>query len=308
MSADWLWVWDAIPREVVDQLATAGFSRSTRERCANMYDEDDPSDLDDFVASLLKEAVGDHDPDWVRDCLEELQLCGQCYSVGLKRRRLLRDSVETSGAYLLGDSLRLSIDSAARARVLQVGGMSERKVADWGTRRGRLLAQAELTADPSAARATCEESERKRWAEAFGRFLMEVGAPVADGATLERMSLAVGKRRPRRNRARLRTARRISQYMRLGQQESWVRSPEDFLDYVEMRVLEPCGRTVPFEILKALMLVEHLGHFTPRVSGDVLVRNSVESWSASLAVGAPEVRKAPDYCIVMLISLLSSSC
>ena len=41
MAADWEQVWEALPREVVDQLATAGFSRATRERYGMMFDEFD---------------------------------------------------------------------------------------------------------------------------------------------------------------------------------------------------------------------------------------------------------------------------
>ena len=192
MAANWEQVWEALPEDIVCQLRAAGFTQSTRERCGMMFDDDDAADLDVFVAALLEGATESQglDAELIRDCLIEMQRLGQGYSIGLKRRRLLRDPIETAGAYLLGDALRLAKENAVRLQVLQVGGMSERKVADWSTRRGRLLAQAESAVDPSAARAAGEESERKRWAESFGRFLMEIGAPVADGASLERMSLA----------------------------------------------------------------------------------------------------------------------
>jgi hypothetical protein len=101
----------------------------------------------------------------------------------------------------------------------------------------------------------------------------------------------------------LRTAQKLSNFTMLAFGRVWIEGPGDLIDYLEMKFLQPCGRTVPFEVLKAVMLIEHLGRISPKVSENILVQGAVESWTSALSVGAAATKKAPDFPLAMVIAL-----
>ena len=78
-----------------------------------------------------------------------------------------------------------------------------------------------------------------------------------------------------------------------------------FLDYINERAREPCGKSVPLAILASLTFMEKKGGISTllRISADEYVLNTVDSVTAELARDAPLRKKAPRFLVMMIISL-----
>ena len=67
------------------------------------------------------------------------------------------------------------------------------------------------------------------------------------------------------------------------------------LEYLQERVAEPCGRTVPGSILVAFRFLEKVGGVTVRgrVSGEQVLRNCVDQSTMDLEAKAESSRSGP---------------
>jgi hypothetical protein len=75
------------------------------------------------------------------------------------------------------------------------------------------------------------------------------------------------------------------------------------LDYLAARVAEPCGRAVPWDFLKSLMVVESIGEFPVKLSQDQVLIAEVNAATLALSSDAPPRRQAPDFCLTIIIAL-----
>ena len=80
---------------------------------------------------------------------------------------------------------------------------------------------------------------------------------------------------------------------------------KDLIDYMQHRVDDGCGRTVPQALHAALVLIEQTGGVpeSARLSDDHLWKGHVKSWGAELAMDAPPRKPAEMYITAMLIAL-----
>ena len=83
------------------------------------------------------------------------------------------------------------------------------------------------------------------------------------------------------------------------------KSVKDPIDYVQHRIDEGCGRTIPESLSAALGLLEQLGRVVEdaRITNDPLWKGHVRSWTAELSSEAPPRKPAEMYTIAMAISL-----
>eukprot|EP00435_Cladocopium_sp_Y103_P052744 s1843_g16.t1 len=80
---------------------------------------------------------------------------------------------------------------------------------------------------------------------------------------------------------------------------------KDAIDYMQHRVDEGCGRTIPESLHATLSMLEQLGRVVEgsRISDDPLWRGHVKSWTAELSAEAPPRQPAEMYTVAMIISL-----
>ena len=83
------------------------------------------------------------------------------------------------------------------------------------------------------------------------------------------------------------------------------RDVKDAIDYVQRRVDDGCGRTIPEALSAALGLLEQLGRVVEgsKISDDPLWKGHVKSWTAELSSEAPPRKPAEMYKVAMIIAL-----
>ena len=165
-----------------------------------------------------------------------------------------------------------------------------------------MMQAAEQSDDVPKARAEVEESERLRWCGLFGDFLKSASAPVVARAG-SAVAQITGKRRGRTIRQRLKVALKFSRHLQLCSGSWWTTSGTDIVDYMNGRAEEPCGRTVPWDILKACLVVDELGEFYPKASKDPLVMACADSLTLTLSQSSIPRKQAQDYATMMVIGL-----
>eukprot|EP00435_Cladocopium_sp_Y103_P000284 s7023_g1.t1 len=80
---------------------------------------------------------------------------------------------------------------------------------------------------------------------------------------------------------------------------------KDVIDYMQHRVSNECGRTVPESFSATLGLLEQLGKVPEdeRISSDPLWKGRIRSWTAELSEEAPPKKPAEMFTVAILISL-----
>ena len=80
---------------------------------------------------------------------------------------------------------------------------------------------------------------------------------------------------------------------------------KDIIDYIQHRVDEGCGKTIPESFHTSLSLIEQLGRVPEgeRLSDEQLWLAHIKAWTAELAADCPPVKPAEMYTIAMLLSL-----
>ena len=82
-------------------------------------------------------------------------------------------------------------------------------------------------------------------------------------------------------------------------------SCKDAIDYIQFRVDEGCGKTVPESFSVALNMLEVLGRVPEdqQISKDPLWTGHIKSWTAELSADSPPRRPAEMYTVAILLSL-----
>ena len=86
---------------------------------------------------------------------------------------------------------------------------------------------------------------------------------------------------------------------------TWPRDVNEFLDYIEDRQEEPCGKTVPNSITAALAFIERKGGVPPslKISDDPYLISQLESINLELSRADIPTRKAPRLLLKLVMSL-----
>ena len=294
-------LWEQLPVTARARLEAVGVGPSRIESLENIYG--DVTDLSILVAQLTDEGDGSHeDPDhWdLFMVLMRIKTEAERLAMGSKRRRVLGSAITRSGGSLLQDQ---HLTASSRSSTLAIQAIDPRSATTWHTLRSRLFSECDGAEDPSKARAAVEEKERLRWAKEMANFLILIGAPIAARVDADALVNVTGSRRARAIRSRLHMARRISAFVMSSQGRRWPTTLEDVTDYVGARAAEPCGRTVPWEIWKALAVVDSMGEFNPAISRDSFLRSYVDSSTLALSTEGVLRKQAPDFVVMLVISL-----
>ena len=214
--------------------------RAVWEKCLEA-DENFHDDFEDFM-NLVKLADPTADAlrkteakrgaaAWFQAHMEEEQA---------KRQRMREDMVKSAGTEAVQRQ-----STAPRVR--------------WPTRLDRGLAAA---GEVSGMREKIEKAERDRWLKALHAQMVAAELPVSKrersrgSAPLSR----IGKgRRPATLRKHVKTWDRISRWLMVVYHRRWLSRPEEFAEFLEAAVAEPCSRTFPVSCYKTLMLFEYAG-------------------------------------------------
>ena len=80
---------------------------------------------------------------------------------------------------------------------------------------------------------------------------------------------------------------------------------KDAIDYIQHRVNDGCGKTIPESLRTTLGLIEQLGRVPEdqRISEDPLWKGHVKSWAAELAEESAPRKPAEMYTVAMVCSL-----
>ena len=94
-------------------------------------------------------------------------------------------------------------------------------------------------------------------------------------------------------------------WLELHRNRTFPVSCKDIIDYMQFRVDEGCGKTVPESFSIALNLIEVLGRVPEdmQLSKDPLWLGHVKSWTAELSADSPPRRTAEMYTVAMIVSL-----
>ena len=166
----------------------------------------------------------------------------------------------------------------------------------WPTRRARLLARA---GDDGKLRERAEEAERVRWIRSLAVLLYVGRTPISldFGSAMELgESRRVGKgRRPSTLRKHVKTWEKFVLWLKGAYNIEWPDAPCHFIDYLEERAAEPCGKSIPLSLLKTLMFMESSAEVPKmaQISVHPAVSNSMQEITRFLETASPsEIRKA----------------
>ena len=265
-------------------------------------------DGEDALRGLLREVVGAHH---VRPCdvTAFLNLVEVSSSCAAKRRRIIARMPEESLSALFAIG-RVQSSPHPSPRGSSVPPAPLGKASRWPTRLRREVA----LIDRPDALSQAEERDRARWAKEAIRIFVMDSLPIADlcsdavdpEAILRR---ALGGRRGRTLRARVRTWRKV---------RSWLVSTgyppfphgdlgaRNIVEYMGDLATGDCARSVPRTICSALLFFEVCGGVRKeeRVAHHPLVQSAVKDLERELALGnARPKKKAPHYPLSIIVAL-----
>ena len=164
--------------------------------------------------------------------------------------------------------------------------------------------------EPSDARAQRFCAERKKYITLLSNLIKEASLPVVqviaaldDAGTAWQHLFAARRSGTLKNRYRAWKPFRI--WIELHRGYVFPRCLKDVIDYMQHRINEGCGKTIPVSYDIALQLFETVGRIPEdeRLSRDPLWQGHVKSWEAELATDAQPKQTAPMLTVAMLISL-----
>ena len=126
----------------------------------------------------------------------------------------------------------------------------------WKTRLQKALAG--VTGEQQ--RAKVEEAERSRWIKELLKLLEDAGFLGATSKNAEAMKHLAARcamgRRASTVRQHVKYGKRLQTYMESVYGVAWLRGYSDFIGYVALLLEEPCGRSVPSSLFKAVAFME----------------------------------------------------
>ena len=170
--------------------------------------------------------------------------------------------------------------------------------------------QKSYKAEVGDARAKRFELEKKKYSLLFSNFFKEAKLPIVDHiSVLGNVETAwyhlFAARRGNTLKNRYKAWKPFRDWLEVNRARTFPLGVKDAIDYMESRIEDGCGKTVPESFSVALHFVETLGRVpeVDRISGDELWKNHVKSWTAELAQDAPPRKPAEMFTVAMIISL-----
>ena len=283
-------MWPVLPEEVL-----AGFQTEYGDPLKLSCAFDDLDMASDLVFALFPDAVPEQIADWAA-ILETWRVDNQR---NFKRARLERVSavrfrLPHPDAMTVGDSF---------AHITQTSSLC---VLDFIAKK-RMKGYRDEAPD---ARTRRFEQERKKYSRLLANAIREARLPVAQLVqTLDDPDSAwihiFAARRANTLKNRYKAWKPFRDWLELHRGRCFPTSVRDPIDYVQHRVDDGCGKTIPESVHLALGLIEQVGKVPEhdRISSDELWKSHVKSWTAELCEEAPPRRPAEMYTVVMLIAL-----
>ncbi|CAK9114221.1 unnamed protein product [Durusdinium trenchii] len=160
------------------------------------------------------------------------------------------------------------------------------------------------------ARARRFEEERKKYSRLLAAVIQEARLPVARLVeTLDDQASGwthiFAARRANTLKNRYKAWKPFRDWLELHRGRVFPNSVKDTIDYVQHRVDDGCGRTVPESFHISLTLLEQVGKVPDceRISSDELWKSHVKSWTAELSEDAPPRKPAEMFTVAILVSL-----
>eukprot|EP00435_Cladocopium_sp_Y103_P012339 s5620_g3.t1 len=255
-------------------------------------------DVDTCVGILRGEFPNAVDED-LQDCAAQLLVWQENSSAACKRlRRQAADSVFCRLPCAQSFTVQQSYDRLSKTSVSFVIEMSTKKK------------QQKYKEEPSDARAQRFNAERRKYISLLSNLIKEADLPVVQViAALDDTGTAwqhlFAARRSGTLKNRYKSWKPFRAWIEVHRGYLFPRHVKDIIDYMQHRVNEGCGKTIPLSFDIALQLFETVGRIPDdeRLSRDPLWQGHVKSWSAELAEGSQPKQTAPMYTVAMLISL-----
>ena len=175
----------------------------------------------------------------------------------------------------------------------------------WPSRVRRTLVKSK---GDSALRQKLEDIERAKWASRLALIVISARLPAALDLSGQLVELSELKRICKGRRAstlksHVRYTEGFTSWLALASGLSWPESPRDLVRYLESRAEEPCGRTVPGTIQRAVVFVESAGEVPPcdTVATHSSVNNLLEELSTTLGAAVRSKRRALQLPVSMVI-------
>ena len=149
----------------------------------------------------------------------------------------------------------------------------------------RLSMKLHIASSDLALRELAERQERERWLKEIRSIVKSARLPVAVRSSDEALLIRVAKgRRPNTLRKHVKTWMKAARWMDAAFNCKWPASPEQFAEFLEAMVEEPCARSFPESIYKTLMFLEHAGEVPEQdqICRSAAVKNALEEASHRL--------------------------
>ena len=164
--------------------------------------------------------------------------------------------------------------------------------------------------DPADARAKRFDAERKKYTRLLAQVIIQTELPIVELVkTLDDPQAGwlhiFSARRGNTLKNRYKVWHPFRQWLEWHRGYLYPHGVKDAIDYMQHRVDNGCGRSVPQALQTALALIEQIGRVPEgsRISDDPLWKGHVKSWSAELAEDAPPRKPAEMYTTAIIISL-----
>ena len=164
--------------------------------------------------------------------------------------------------------------------------------------------------DPPDVRSKRFETERRKYSLLLAQIMIDADLPiVALVRTLDDPQSAwihlFAARRGNTLKNRYKAWKPCERWLETHRGYKYPKGVKDTIDYLQHRVDEGCGRTIPDSFNAVLTLLEQLGRVVDgsRIHDDALWRSHIKSWTAELSSEAPPKKPAEMFTVAMVISL-----
>ena len=148
--------------------------------------------------------------------------------------------------------------------------------------------------EPGEARAKRFEHEKKKYTLLLSNLFKEAALRVVEhinvlGNAESAWYHLFAARRGNTLKNRYKSWKPFRDWLEVNRARVFPAGVKDVIDYIEQRLEDGCGKTVPESFSVALHFMESLGRVpdVDRISNDELWKNHVKSWTAELALDAP---------------------
>jgi len=170
--------------------------------------------------------------------------------------------------------------------------------------------QAKLKEEPADARSKRFEREKRKFALLLAELVREAELPVAESINKlddpkEGWLRLFSTRRANTLKNRYKAWKPFRDWLELHRSRVFPLTLKDTVDYMQFRVNEGCGKSVPESFATALHLLELVGRVpdSEKISKDPTWEGFVRSWTAELNESSAPTTPAPMFTVAMLISL-----